>query len=92
MFFIVLGTVCAVDISNASNTEDSNLTTDNVNAFFTNNSKEEYAAKILEVMNNEKLYNKVSKNAYKDLYKNWDDVVKEAYELYEKMINKNKGN
>jgi len=32
MFFIVLGTVCAVDISNASNTEDSNLTTDNVNA------------------------------------------------------------
>lgn len=32
MFFIVLGTVCAVDISNASNTEDSNLTNDNVNS------------------------------------------------------------
>lgn len=32
MFFIVLGAVCAVDISNASNTEDSNLTNDNVNA------------------------------------------------------------
>lgn len=32
MFFVVLGTVCAVDITNASNTEDSNLTNDNVNA------------------------------------------------------------
>ena len=32
MFFVVLGTVCAVDISDASSTEDSNLTNDNVNA------------------------------------------------------------
>lgn len=31
MFFVLLGTACAVDIS-ASNTEDSNLTSDNVNA------------------------------------------------------------
>ena len=32
MFFVVLGTVCAVDINNASNTEDSNLTNDDVNS------------------------------------------------------------
>ena len=30
MFFVLLGSVCAVDISDASNTEDSNLTNDNV--------------------------------------------------------------
>ena len=70
----------------------SSTATDNVNAFFSNNSKEEYAAKILEVMNDERLYNKVSKNAYKDLYKNWDDVTQEAYELYEKMVNESKSN
>ena len=30
MFFVLLGSVCAVDVTDASNTEDSNLTTDNV--------------------------------------------------------------
>lgn len=59
---------------------------DNVNGFFSDYSKESYAARILEIMNDEKLYNKVSKNAYKDVYVSWDDAVLNAFKIYEKMV------
>lgn len=59
---------------------------DNVNGFLTENSTEDYANKIIEVMNNEKLYTMVSKNCFKDLYKSWEDKVKEMYDIYIKLI------
>lgn len=64
--------------------------TDNVNGFLSEPTIGAYSDKIIEILNDESLYNKVSKNAYIDLYKNWDDVVDNVYKLYTKMTIKNK--
>ena len=53
-----------------------------INGFISENNEEKYADKIIEIMANERLYKNVSENAYKDLYINWDDKVKEIYDLY----------
>ena len=37
-------------------------------------------------MENTDLYDNVCNNAYKTVYKNWDDVTKEVLELYKKLI------
>jgi len=62
--------------------------TDNINGFLTNNNIEDYSNKIIEVINDKKLYNKVSKNCFIDIYKNWDDKVKEMYDIYMSFIEK----
>ena len=62
--------------------------TDNVNGFLEENDVNKYAKRIEEIMNNQELYKRVCENAYKDLYKNWDDTIKEVYDLYIKLINK----
>jgi glycosyltransferase involved in cell wall biosynthesis len=56
--------------------------TNNINGFIAKNNIEDYANTIMRVMKDKKLYEKVSKNALKDLYKNWDDVVEEVYKRY----------
>ena len=66
----------------------SSTVTNMVNGFITKNNAIEYADMILRVMKDNKLYKEVSKNAYKDLYKSWDDVVKEVYARYINLINK----
>ena len=65
--------------------------TNNVNGFICNNNVEEYANKINEVMNNAELYNSVCENAFKQVYINWDDRIKEVYDLYMKFIDDKKG-
>ena len=60
--------------------------TDNVNGFLSENTVDEYANKIAEVLENKDLYKKVSENAYKDLYKSWDDVIEEVLEKYKELI------
>ena len=40
-------------------------------------------------MTDKKLYDKVSENAYIDLYKTWDKTVDEVYDLYINLISKN---
>jgi len=62
--------------------------TDNINGFLAENNIEDYSNKIIEIMNNKKLYNKVSKNCFNDLYTNWDKKVKEMYTKYKQLINK----
>lgn len=62
--------------------------TDNVNGFLADYSVKSYSDKIIEIISNKNLYDKVSKNAYIDLYKNWDNIVDEAYSLYIDYINK----
>ena len=64
--------------------------TENVNGFMTENDVDAYANKIIEVMEDKKLYKKVSENAYKDLYRTWDDIVNEVFKLYLDLIDKNK--
>ncbi len=57
---------------------------DKVNGYLSENNKEEYAKKIMDIMNNQELHKKVCLRAYQDLYKTWDDIVKELYEDYKK--------
>ena len=61
--------------------------TKDVNGFISENDEEKYADKILEIMHNEELYKEVCENAYKEVYVNWDDKVKEIYEIYLNKIN-----
>ena len=64
--------------------------TNNINGFVAPYNEEKYANKIIEIMNNKKLYNEVSKNAYKDLYINWNKQIKEVYNLYNMLIENKK--
>lgn len=65
--------------------------TNNVNGFIVKNDVNEYAKRIQEIINDEELYKQVSENAFKDLYKNWDDTIKDVYEEYKNIIeDKNK--
>ncbi len=64
--------------------------TNNVNGFIAKNDVKEYAKSIIKIMSNSKLLNKVSNNAYRDLYKNWDDSIKEVYNRYHFLINEKK--
>ncbi len=61
--------------------------TDRVNGFIVSN-VEEFANTIDEVMNDDSLYQKVSEGAYHDVYHNWDEVVKEVYQIYLDYIEK----
>lgn len=70
------------------NTATASTITDNVNGFLADNDVNSYASKIVEVLNNQKLYEKVKENAFKDLYKNWDDEIKDVYKIYINLINK----
>lgn len=61
---------------------------DNETGFISENNPTLYADKIVEVLNDEKLYNKVSRNAYKKVYRTWDYIVKESFKLYLEWIYK----
>ena len=58
----------------------------NVSGFICTNDENKFADKIIEIMSNKDLYNKVCENAYKDVYINWDDKIKEVFDLYMKFI------
>lgn len=62
--------------------------TDNVNWFLSEQSPQAYADKIIEILENTKLCDEVSKNAKRDLYKNRESCVKEVYQLYLQRIQK----
>lgn len=70
------------------NTATAATVTDNVNGFLSDYTVGAYSDKIIEVMNNKELYEKVSQNAYIDLYKTWKQMVDKAYELYKEFIEK----
>ena len=59
---------------------------DNVNGFIAKNNYKDYAKRILEIMNDKNLYNKVREMAFKDIYKTWDDAVKEVYDSYVELL------
>lgn len=59
--------------------------TDKVNGFIAKD--EENFANIIDLlMNDKKLYDKISKNVYRDVYKNWDNVVEDIYKMYLEII------
>ena len=62
--------------------------TNNINGFLSENTVGAYSDRIIEIMNDKRLYYKVSKNAFIDLYKTWDECVEEVFELYQEFISK----
>lgn len=60
--------------------------TENVNGFFGENSEEAYADKIIEILSDEELYEKVSENAKRDLYRTWEDVTDMVFNDYKRLI------
>ena len=74
------------------NTATASTIIDNVNGFLSDNDFYSYASKIIEVLDNKELYDKVKENAYKDLYKYWDDEINNVYKIYIDLINKKRKN
>lgn len=64
------------------------MVSDNINGYLEEEDVLKYAKRIIDIFSDNKLYNKVCKNAYRDLYVNWDDVCKELYQNYLQIINK----
>lgn len=64
--------------------------TENVNGFLSENTVGAFSDKIIEVVNNKYLYDKVSKNAFIDLYKTWEEQVDKSYQIYLDLIDKKK--
>ena len=62
----------------------------NVNGFILDQDVNIYADKIIELMQDEKLYKEISNNAFKDLYINWDDTIEQVYKEYMRLIEENK--
>ncbi len=67
----------------------SSTITENVNGYLSLNSPLEYALKIVDIFKNQELYQQICENCYNDLYKTWDDVVKNVYDMYKELIDKN---
>ena len=64
--------------------------TNNVNGFIVKNDVNKYANAIIKIIENDNLRKKVSNNAFRDLYKNWDNVIMEVYQKYVSLINDKK--
>ena len=62
--------------------------TNNVNGFISPNDELAYANLIIKIMEDDKLRIKVGNNAFRDLYKNWDDTTKEVYNKYLAILEK----
>ena len=60
---------------------------DNINGFKEKEDVVLFAKRIINIMEDKKLYNKVKKSARKDLATSWSDIGKETYDYYIKTIN-----
>lgn len=56
--------------------------TNNVNGFTAPDDIQKYTSKIIEIINDKEKLLEVSKKAYTDLAKPWNEVAKETYEVY----------
>lgn len=59
---------------------------DNENGFLAEENAESIAEKIVFALSNEKILKNAGENAYRSLYRTWDDVAKEVKEKYVKVI------
>lgn len=64
--------------------------TNNVNGFIAPDDINKYAEMIIKIIKDDKLLKEVGNNAYRDLYKNWDDKIDEVYNEYLRLINERK--
>ena len=61
--------------------------TNKVNGLIAEDEKD-FAQLINETMTNDNFYKKISEGCYKDVYKNWDNTVKDVYNIYLDYIKK----
>ena len=59
---------------------------DNINGFKEKEDVVLFAKRIINIMEDKKLYNKVKKSARKDLATSWSDIGKETYDYYNQLI------
>lgn len=59
---------------------------DNDNGFLSDENAESYANRILEICNTPDLMKSAGEKAYATLYRTWEDVAKEVYQKYQKVI------
>lgn len=59
--------------------------TDNETGFISEDDPNLFAMRIIEIFKEKEIYNNVSINTFKKLYKNWDDIIKKIDELYSKL-------
>lgn len=64
--------------------------TNNQNGYIEKKDPTLYAKRILNIFDNQESLKKVSQNAYRDLYKNWDNVVDTIYKNYLNLIKERK--
>jgi len=60
--------------------------TSNVNGYVCPPDEDSYAKMIMDIMDDSKAYRRISAAARRDLYHNWDDVVRDVYEDYGTFI------
>ncbi len=66
----------------------SDTVTNNVNGFKAPNDLEQFTDRIIEIINDKKLYKEVCENAHRDLAKSWETISKETYQIYLDIIEK----
>lgn len=66
----------------------SNTITNNVNGFTALDDVEKYTDRVIEILKDKKLYEKVKERAYHDLATPWSEIAKETYNLYLNEIHK----
>ena len=59
-----------------------------VNGYVSAPDEDSYARLILDIMNRPEEYQRIAEAAHRDLYLNWDDVVREVYGEYENFCKK----
>ncbi len=64
--------------------------TNNLDGFIVENNIKAFAEKIIELFNNQDYRNEIGEKAFKNLYKNWDDVINDAYKEYLNIIKERK--
>ena len=63
---------------------------DKVNGFLAEHDIKDFANVINNALTDNDLYEKVSNNCFKEIYKNWDDAIEEVYNNYLEIIEKYK--
>lgn len=66
------------------------LGTDGVDCYFSENSAEKYADKIIKIFGDKELYRTVCEGAFRSIYKSWDTVIAEILSDYSRLIREHK--
>ncbi len=64
--------------------------TDGVDCYFSGNSSEQYADKIIEIFSDMKAHQAVGEGAFRNIYKSWDTVIAEIIRDYRRLIRKHR--